>query len=339
MELLSRVINKRAWWEVEKVEKDSVLTPLEVAEILKISKNTVYELVKRGELNSYRVGNKVRIEMKDIDEYKNKSRKLQNTKLINTEFVDDNTASLSQYQLAETQKYYGFVICGQDIMLDILSRYLQHLPEGVQALRSYVGSYNGLYALYHGSVQIATAHLWDGETGRYNIPYVKRMLPGIPATIVHLANRMQGIYVAKGNPKGIKGIEDLKRPGIIIINRERGSGTRILLDEHMKKLGISSYSLAGYERECFSHLAVASVVARGEADFAIGNEKASQQVKGIDFIPLQTESYDLIIKKEDILKPHFQSVLQIIRSEEFKLELEGIGGYDLKDIGKIIAET
>ena len=224
-------------------------------------------------------------------------------------------------------------------MLDILSRYLQYHAKGIQALRSYTGSYNGLYALYHGNVQIATAHLWDGETGQYNIPYVKRMLPGIPAIIVHLANRMQGIYVAKGNPKGIKGLEDLKRPGITIINREKGSGTRILLDEHLKKLGISANSIAGYERECFSHLAVASTVARGEADFAIGNEKTSQQVNGIDFIPLQTESYDLVIKKEDIDKPHFQAVLQILRSEEFKLELEGIGGYDLKDLGKITAET
>ncbi len=119
------------------------------------------------------------------------------------------------------------------------------------------------------------------------------MLPGIPAIIVHLANRKQGFYVQKGNPKGVKGWEDLKRSGITIINREIGSGTRILLDEHLKKIGISGNSIDGYERECFSHLAVASTVARGGADIAIGNEKASQQVKGIDFIPLQTESYEL----------------------------------------------
>jgi putative molybdopterin biosynthesis protein len=321
------------------VEKDSALTPLEVAEILKISKNTVYELVKRGELNSYRVGNKVRVEMKDIEYYKNNSKKLQNTKQSNEEPIDSYTSLASPNQLEEIKKNYGFVICGQDIMLDILSRYLQHHPNGVQALRSYIGSYNGLYALYHGNVQIAAAHLWDGETGQYNIPYVKRMLPGVSAIIIHLANRMQGIYVAKGNPKRIKDLEDLKRQGITIINREKGSGTRILLDEHLKKLGISANNIAGYERECFSHLAVASTVARGGADLALGNEKTSQQVKGIDFIPLQTESYDIVIKKEDIHKLHFHAILQIIRSEEFKLELEGIGGYDLKDLGKIIAET
>jgi len=321
------------------VEKDSALTPVEVAKMLKISKNTVYELVKRGELNSYRVGNKLRIEMNDIEEYKNKSKKLQNIKQGNTESINSYTSLISPYEPERIQKSYGFVICGQDIMLDILSRYLQQHTEGAEALRSYVGSYNGLYALYHGNVQIATAHLWDGETGQYNIPYVKRMLPGIPAVIVHVANRMQGIYVQKGNPKGIKGWEDLLRPEITIINREIGSGTRILLDEHLKKLGARGNTIAGYDRVCFSHLAVASAVARGGVDVAIGNEKASQQVNGIDFIPLQTESYELVIKKEDIDKPQFKAVLQILRSEEFKLELEGIGGYDLKDLGKITAET
>jgi len=321
------------------VENNYVLTPLEVAQMLKISKNTVYELVKRGEINSYRVGNKVRIEMKDIEDYKNKSKKPQNNKVNNSESVNSYNPLEGSYQLGEDKKNSGFVICGQDIILDILSRYLQHRPNGVQALRSYTGSYDGLYDLYHGNVQIATAHLWDGETGQYNIPYVKRMLPGIPTILVHLANRMQGFYVQKGNPKGIKGWEDLKYPGISIINREIGSGTRILLDEHLKKLGISGNSITGYDRVCFSHLAVASAVARGGIDVAIGNEKASQQVAEIDFIPLQTESYELVIKKEDIDKPHFQVVLEILRSREFKLELEGIGGYDLKDLGKITAET
>ncbi|MGV8980171.1 substrate-binding domain-containing protein [Clostridium sp.] len=321
------------------MDENIALTPIDVAEMLKISKNTVYELVKRGELNSYRVGNKVRIEMKDIEEYKNKSKKLQNTKQGSSGLVNSNMILAGPNKLEESSENHDFVICGQDIMLDILSRYLQHNVKGIQALRSYTGSYNGLYAIYNDKVQITATHLWDGETGEYNVPYVKRMLPGIPAIIVHLANRMQGIYVAKGNPKGIKGLEDLKQPGITIINREKGSGTRILLDEYFKKLSISAHSVVGYERECFSHLAVASTVARGEADFGIGNEKTSQQVKEIDFIPLQTESYELVIKKEDVQKPYFQAVLQIIRSEEFKLELQGIGGYDLKNLGEITAET
>jgi len=318
------------------MEDNSVLTTQEVADMLKIAKNTVYELIKRGELNSYRAGKKVRIDLKDVEEYKNR------TKSIKTK-VDMNfkiNQALSTENIYESdQKQNGFVICGQDILLDILSRYLQFHPKGVQALRSYVGSYNGLYALYHGNVQIATAHLWDGDTDQYNVPYVKRMLPGIPAIIIHLATRLQGFYVVKGNPKGIKGWEDLKRKDISIINRERGSGTRVLLDEHLKKLGIQSNSIKGYQRESTSHLAIASTVARGGADIGIGNEKSGLQVKGIDFIPLQTERLDLVIKKEDIEKAPFQAILEILNSQEFKMELEGIGGYDLEHIGEIVAET
>lgn len=318
------------------MEDRTALTPLEVANLLKISKNTVYELVKRGDINSYRVGNKLRIGMNDIEEYKNRGNKNLGKDQNNFNRIDGNN---NVPQLSKDQQGNGFVICGQDIMLDILSRYLQQNPQGVQTLRSYVGSYTGLYELYNDNVQIATAHLWDCETGQYNVPYVKRMLPGIPAIIIHLAKRMQGFYVAKGNPKEIKGWEDLKRTDISIINREKGSGTRILLDEHLKKLGVIASNLTGYKKNSSSHLGVASAVARGEADFGIGNEKTGEQVKGIDFIALQNESYELVIKKEDINKPYFEMVLQILRSKEYKQEIEGIGGYDLEKLGEISADT
>ena len=314
------------------MKDNSALTPQEVADILKIAKNTVYELIKRGELNAYRVGKKVRVDTKDVEEYK--SRKSTSPSGIPR---DESRTSASPQE--EYLRNSGFVICGQDVLLDILSRYLQLHPNGVQALRSYVGSYNGLYALYQGSVQIATAHLWDGDTGQYNIPFVRRMLPGVPAVIIHLAHRLQGFYVAKGNPKGIKGWEDLKRRDITLINREKGSGTRVLLDEHLRKLGIPSGSIKGYERESTSHLAIASTVARGGADIGIGNEKSGLQVKGIDFLPLQTERYELVMKKEDLGKAPFQAVIEILRSQEFRMELEGIGGYDLTEIGKVVAET
>jgi putative molybdopterin biosynthesis protein len=314
---------------------NSALTPQEVADILKIAKNTVYELIKRGELNSYRVGKKVRVDIKDVEEYKNRTKSMKS----NHAGITQNNIRLNPFLEEELPRSSGFVICGQDLLLDILSRYLQLHPNGVQALRSYIGSYDGLYALYHGNVQMATAHLWDGDTGQYNIPFVRRMLPGIPAVIIHLACRLQGFYVQKGNPKSIKGWEDLKRKDITIINREKGSGTRVLLDEHLRKLGIPTRTIKGYERESTSHLAIASTVSRGGADLGIGNEKSAQQVKGIDFIPLQTERYELIIKKEDIEKAPFQAVLEILRSQELKMELEGIGGYDLSEIGKLVAET
>lgn len=316
--------------------EDIALTPQEVADILKIAKNTVYDLIKRGELNSYRVGKKLRVDTKDVYEYKNRTKSIKNNAQSN--FIQDK---MKHYPILneEMPQNSSFVICGQDVLLDILSRHLQLHPKGVHALRSYVGSYNGLYALYQGNVQIATSHLWDGDTGQYNVPFVRRMLPGVPAVIIHLACRLQGFYVAKGNPKGIKGWEDLKRKDIVLINREKGSGTRVLLDEHLRKLGISSRNIKGYDRESTSHLAIASTVARGDADIGIGNEKSALQVKGIDFIPLQIERYDMVIKKEDMDKAPFETVIEILRSREFKMELDGIGGYDLSETGIIAAET
>ncbi|HEX9060159.1 MAG TPA: helix-turn-helix transcriptional regulator [Clostridia bacterium] len=314
---------------------NSALTPQEVADILKIAKNTVYEIIKRGELNSYRVGKKVRVDLKDVEEYKNSTKSKKGTSRGEIQ----KPLKPNPLSLEEIPRGSGFVICGQDITLDIMSRYLQMHPDGVPALRSYIGSYNGLYSLYNGNVQVTAVHLWDGDTGQYNVPYVRRMLPGIPAVIIHLAVRIQGFYVANGNPKGIKGWEDLRRKDISIINREKGSGTRILLDEHLRKLGIPASTIKGYERESTSHLAIASTVARGGADVGMGNEKVGQQVKGVDFIPLQPERYDIVIKKEDINTPPFNAVIDVLRSSEFRMEIEGLGGYDLKDMGKIVAET
>ncbi|MBA5851670.1 helix-turn-helix transcriptional regulator [Clostridium sp. cel8] len=315
---------------------NTVLTPQEVADMLKISKNTVYELIKRGELNSFKVGKKIRIDFKDVENYKNKTK---NTNIDQVNLLNSSNQSIIDiFSQQNNNKNNSFVICGQDVLLDILSRYIEfHLPN-IRIFRSYVGSYNSLLSLYLGKIQVATAHLWDSDSGKYNIPFVRRLLPGIPTTIIHLACRMQGFYVAKENPKKIHGWDDLSRPDITIINREKGCGTRILLDEHLKLLNIDSKSIKGYDRECFSHLAVASTVARGGADIAVGNEKASLQVKDIDFIPLQKERYELVIKTENINDLPFKTIIKILRSDSFKSELIGIGGYDLTETGNIVAE-
>lgn len=316
------------------MEENSVLTTQEVADMLKIAKNTVYELIKRGELNAYKVGKKVRVDLQDVIEYKNRTKTIQPASAP----ADSRSIPVPNRAYTGNPRLGGFVICGQDILLDILSRYLQFHPFGIQALRSYIGSYDGLYSLYHGEVQMSTVHLFDGETGEYNIPYVKKMLPGIPAVIIHLTSRFQGFYVKKGNPKGIKGWEDLRRRDITFINREKGSGTRVLLDEHLKRLNIQAAAIEGYKRESTSHLAIASTVARGGADIGLGNEKSALQVNGVDFIPLQTEQLDLVIKKEDMQQPEIQAVMEILKRPDFQSELEGLGGYDIKNIGKVIAE-
>lgn len=305
----------------------SSLTPVEVAELLKITKNTVYELIKRGELPSYKVGKKIRVDIKDVEEYINsqKTGKVKDTHFNNKNIDISNNSKI--------------IISGQDVILDILARYVEKKLDGVNTFRSYIGSYNALYELYNGRVSIASSHLWDFETDEYNGPFVKKLLPGIPCVLINLAYRMQGFYVAKGNPKEIKTWEDLTRPNITLVNREKGAGTRVLLDGKLRLLNFNGNHIKGYDNEELSHLGVASTVSRGIADVGLGNEKAALQVNNIDFIPLHKERYDLVIKKEDLQNPVYKTIINIINSAEFKAELQGLGGYDLTDTGKIIAEV
>ena len=192
--------------------------------------------------------------------------------------------------------------------------------------------------MYHNRVSICSCHLWDKDTDTYNTNFVKRLLPGIPCVLINIAYRTQGFYVQKGNPKNIQTWEDLNKKNITMVNREKGSGARILLDSKLQSLNLST-NISGYENEETSHLAVASYIARKKADVGIGNEKVSKQVDNIDFIPLQRERYDLVIRKSYLEKPIFKVIMDLISSNEFKNEIEGLGGYDLKDIGKIISET
>lgn len=323
------------------MDKNTPLTPQEVAEMLKISKSTVYEMIKKNSINSYKVGKKLRIDLNDVEKYKNKTKNFSSVsadKSMERKPVE-LIGSLNNPYANNYNSDSQFIICGQDIILDILSRYLEIHTSGIQNLRSYQGSYNSLYSLYKGKATIATSHMWDCKTGLYNIPFVEKMLPGIPCVLINLAYINIGFYVAKGNPKNILGWEDLKRDDIIMINREKGSGTRVLLDGHIQEMKISHNSIKGYERECLAHIAVASAIARGEVDFGVGTEKAYHQVKDIDFIPLQKEQYDLIIKKEDLNLSSVNVALDILRSDEFKAEVSSLGGYDVSQLGEIVGET
>lgn len=304
-------------------------TPEEIANILKITRFTVYEMIKRGDLTAYRIGRKFRVEAPDLEIYIKKSK---------------GHSSIAQTPVARSVEtpvatQDELIICGQDIILDILTRHLEKRLAHISCLRRYIGSIDGLLALYRGTTNAVTTHLWDSDTNTYNVPYVRRMLPGHQTMIINLAYRMEGFYVAKGNPKTINNWQDLAKSSVRFVNRERGSGARVLLDEQLRILNISHSDIAGYNHEEMSHLAVASCVARGSADVGLGIEKAALQVREIDFIPLQKERYDLVIRKEDAIKPHFQALLSILRSIDFRNEVAGMGGYDLTHTGQIMAET
>lgn len=299
---------------------DRPLTPQEVADTLRIAKNTVYELVKRGELKAYKVGNKFRFNARDVEAYKAGGAPRSSEPPV----PQPSTAGA------------GFILCGQDILLDVLAQRLEAHPQGGRVFRSYLGSYNGLHALYQGAVHAATAHLWDGRTDQYNLPFLPYVLPGTPVVVVHLALRTVGFYVPTGNPKGLKSWADLGRADLTLVNREKGSGMRVLLDERLRLLGISSHQVAGYGRACTTHLAAAATVARGGGDFALGSEKTSRQVNGIDFIPLQQERYELVFPKENLVQPIFQALLEVVQSPGFRQELDGLGGYGTAETGRVM---
>ena len=229
------------------------------------------------------------------------------------------------------------IICGQDVSLDILVTHLSTKYEGIPVYRSHLGSYNGIYALYQGKVNVATAHLWDGDTGEYNVSYIKKMMPGIPTVVVRIGQRQEGLYVQEGNPKGITGWDDFRRSDLTLANREKGSGVRVLLDEKLRLMGVTGDSIAGYGREYKTHLAVATQVASGVADIGVGSEKACQGLSGITFIPLQTECYDLLIKKSDAGKPQFRAILDIMASGDFKRDIAKAAGFDVSQTGRIIS--
>lgn len=328
---------------------EKLLTAKEAAEILKVRKNTVYDMIKRGDLKASKLGKQLRIRQADLDFYiqygsqvkvsqREKSEQRNNIEKVEFERkTQEGTEKNAMANLDFDQAGIGnqIIICGQDMILDLLANRLNQCVEE-NVFRSYKGSYNGLYAMYQGEVNVATAHLWHGKTNSYNIPYISSMLPGTDVVVLHLLKRKQGFYVQKGNPKGIYSFEDLRRPDITIVNREPGSGVRVLIDEKLRQAGISTQEVNGYNRVVNSHLEAAAAVNRGEADVAVGSEKHSLSVPGIDFLFIQDESYDMVIRKEDFDQKPYQKMIEIIRSEEYQKEVAGLGGYDVKDMGKVI---
>ncbi|WP_246659916.1 MULTISPECIES: substrate-binding domain-containing protein [Methylosinus] len=316
-------------------DKRRALTAEDVAEMLHVSKSGVYGLIKNGDIGHYKVGRKFRFTEAHVREYVERSGTTARAATRNgpSALDEDRYFDLSP----ERRSANGFVICGQDLILDILSNFMR--MHGVMALRAYIGSYDSLVSLYLNKVSAATAHLWDSSTDDYNAPYVRALVPGVRCLIVNVTYRMQGFYVAKGNPKGIRSWRDLARDDITMINREKGAGSRVLLDENLGLLGLYGSKIKGYDNENQSHLTVASAVGRGDADIAVGNEKIARQVENVDFIPLKKERYDIVVKKEQLETHEIATMLKILRSDRFRNEFENIGGYDIRDIGKIVAET
>ena len=311
------------------MKQNKSLSTQEVADILHVSKSTIYDLIRKGEIHSYKIGRKVRFTQDDVDAYIARSRHEHSTRPVKN--IDTHSTLLTPDKTDEPE----LIISGQDVVLDILANYLQQ--EGVNAARTYLNSFEGLLSLYQDNIQVCACHLFDGFD--YNTSYVRSLMPGVPAVLVNVSYRTQGFYVRKGNPKNIKGWSDLGRPDISVLNRRVGSSARILLDTQLKRLGIAPRSVTGYNKIMKSHLTMAAAIASGEADLAIGTERISRQIENLDFIPLLEERFDFVIKKEMMETPAVQKLMKVLRDPAFQKEIAHFSGNDYRDLGKIITEV
>ncbi len=227
------------------------------------------------------------------------------------------------------------IVGSHDNSLDILADQLKALHSQIELSSSHVGSMGGLMAIKKGVCHLAGSHLLDTSDGSYNKSYIKRYLPDVPVKLVNLVMRDQGLIVLPKNPKKIKGIEDLDREDVIFINRQGGSGTRILLDYRLKQVGIDPGNIKGYDTDEFTHMSVAAAVLSGRADVGLGIYAAAKAL-GLDFIPVVTEQYDLVIPEIYFESENIQILLETIRTSQFKKHVEALGGYSTEKTGEFM---
>lgn len=224
------------------------------------------------------------------------------------------------------------IVGSHDIALDLLVSLFRDQNPSTDIEVAHAGSLGGLIALQEGRADLAGIHLLDEETGEYNYPYVKRILPGRKLVVTHLAYRMQGLMLEAGNPKQVRELGDLRREDIRFINRQSGSGTRVLLDLKLREKGFLPRDIKGYEEEVDTHLAVALAVKHGKADAGLGIQAAARS-SGLDFLPLFRERYDLVMTKENYENRLFAPLLRIISSDDFRNVVNQVGGYDTSETG------
>lgn len=338
------------------------LTADEVARMLRVSRNTVYNLVKRDELAAYHVGRKMRFARADVENYIARTASMPSSMRGDGAGRPASTAPASGAGLPAAREGGArrpagaargktvragcvggrpdggaYVIAGNDVLGDLVANYLGATAR-IPFERLYEGSHASLVDLFGGRAHAALTHLRDAS-GAYNVPFVERILPGMSVRVVRLVRRRQGLIVAKGNPKELRGWADLGREGVRVANRERGSGSRVLLDEMLADQGIDRKALAGYGREHASALATAALVARGAADVCGGSERTFHQVEGVDFLPLQDEWLDAALSLEtEGCARVADSICRLLGARPFREDVGRLVGYDIARMGEVVFE-
>ncbi len=289
--------------------EDALLTTKEVSKYLKINEKKVYQLIKEGKIPCTRIAGKWLFPKKSIERWIRES--------------------------VEGEK--DIFIAGSDdlILKQLVSKYIEKSFPQSLAYYADVGSLKGILALSYGKTFIAAIHLLDAETGEYNLPYLSKYLQNEEYTVINLSYRNQGLIVNKGNPLGIKGIRDVVEKKARFVNRNPGSGTRVLFDYYLNKLNIDPEEIIGYKNEVNKHLDVGLKILHGEADAGLGIESVSS-ILHLDFIPITQERFDLAISKQHLYTKPMRDFLSLIDPVFIHTLFKKPAGYDLRDTGKII---
>lgn len=298
-----------------------MLTTKTLAEYLRINENQIYRLIKGKKLPATRITGKWLFPKELIDEWVNNSAK--------------ERVVIGQRHAALDRRV---VISGSnDLALDFLTKNTNIRNPQFNISLSSTGSLAGLMALRDGNCHIAASHLLDTDTGEYNNSYIKKWLPDLSVTLLNLAHREQGLVLKKGNPLRIKSLKDLAGKKVSFINRQDGSGTRVLLDYGLKESGIDPEEISGYERIAQTHMDVALEILHGSADAGIAI-RAVSKLLGLDFIPLARERFDLVIPNKFYSTDAVRALCGVLHSDEFKFNIARMGGYELHDTGRIVYE-
>jgi putative molybdopterin biosynthesis protein len=226
-------------------------------------------------------------------------------------------------------------IGSHDLVLDLAASALRERDPRLTLASSNVGSLGGLAAVRDGLCHLAGSHLLDPDTGEYTLPYLDRVLGPGAGAVIRLVHRQQGLLVPPGNPLGLTGIEDLARPGVRYVNRQRGAGTRVLLDHELARSGVDPVDVVGYGREESTHLAVAAAVAAGRADAGLGILAAARAF-GLDFVPVAEEPYDLVTTAATLAEGVLDPLLELVTEPVFAAAVEALGGYSTAETGRRI---
>ena len=296
-----------------------MLNTKDLADYLNINEKQVYRLIKEKKIPATRITGKWTFPKKLMDEW----------------IIENANENIGVKKTRELKDH--IVLMGSnDFTIELLSHELTRRYPVYSLSFSNVGSIGGLIALGRGSSHIAGCHLFDPDTGEYNLPYLPRYLPDLETIVINLIYRDLGLILRPGNPRNITGIENLAQPKIRIINRQDGSGTRILLDFELKRFGIDSKQINGYEKEVNTHNEVAMAVLSGTADVGLGILSAAKML-GLEFIHITKERYDLVIPEEKFSAKPLTALLEVIKSQKFKAKIEQMGGYDTRDSGKVMS--